>query len=267
MTIASEPLFAGDSPLPVELDVLPPERQRRWTILLRLLLALPQLIVVWLLGIAATVVVIIGWFAALILGRLPDWCSEFLRSVAAYWVRVEAYVLLLVDAYPPFTFDTMPQEYPVRPWFPEPTPLNRLAVLFRLILGIPVLVVSDLLVAGWWTAGLILWLITLILGRQPGPLFEATAAVLRFHFRTMVYMSLLTPTYPWGIFGDRAPAMGMPAVPSAGPTRPLLVSTAGKVLLVVFLILGIIAQGTSSSVSSDDDSGDSSSEVTEASGR
>ncbi|MFI5783201.1 DUF4389 domain-containing protein [Nocardia sp. NPDC051570] len=264
MTVAPEPLIVAESPEPVELDVFAPEPQRRWTVLLRLLLAVPQLIAVWLLQVAGTVVVIVGWFGALVLGRLPEWCGELLRSILAYEVRVVSYVLLLVDVYPPFTFDTAPVTYPVRVWFPAPTGLNRLAVLFRFLLALPMLVVTNLLYAGWSTVALIVWLVTLILGRQPRPLFEASAAGLRIHARTMAYFLLLTPAYPWGLFGDRAPASEQAPV---SPTRPLLVSTAGRVLVVVFLILGIIADVTSTTVSSTDNDDDTSSEIVAHSAR
>ncbi|RDI63798.1 DUF4389 domain-containing protein [Nocardia pseudobrasiliensis] len=259
MTAPSEPLYVAESPDPVEVDIFAPEPQRRWTVFLRLLLAIPQLIAVWLLQIVATVVVIVGWFAALVTGRLPDWCGELLRSIVAYEARVVAYVLLVVDRYPPFTFDTAPAEYPVRVWFPAPTRLNRLAVFFRLLLALPMLLVTNLLYAGWSAAAVIVWLVTLILGRQPRALFEASSAGLRIHLRTTSYVYMLTPAYPWGLFGDTAP---MPGQALASPTRPLLVSTAGRVLLVVFLILGIIADITSTTVSSTDTGDDDSSEIT-----
>jgi hypothetical protein len=43
-----------------ELDIIPPERQRRLTVLLRLLLLIPQLIAVAVLGVAVFFVAIIG---------------------------------------------------------------------------------------------------------------------------------------------------------------------------------------------------------------
>jgi len=85
--------------LPV-LDVFPPERERRWTVLLRLLLLIPQGIVVALLGIVAAIVVFIGWFGALVLGRLPQAAFQATASVLRYKVRIEAYMYLLTPAYP-----------------------------------------------------------------------------------------------------------------------------------------------------------------------
>jgi hypothetical protein len=60
-----------------ELEIDFPERQERWTVLLRLILAIPHLVALFFLSIALVVVVVIGWFAALVLGRLPGWAHQF----------------------------------------------------------------------------------------------------------------------------------------------------------------------------------------------
>lgn len=49
----------------------PAGEQRRWTVLLRWLLLLPQFVVVALLSFAAFFVTIAGWFSALVLGGCP----------------------------------------------------------------------------------------------------------------------------------------------------------------------------------------------------
>ncbi|MEC3918565.1 DUF4389 domain-containing protein [Nocardia sp. CDC160] len=238
---ASEAEFTpppASPPLPVELDVFPPQRQRRWTVLLRLLLAIPQLIMVWVLGIAIEVAMLLGWFAALAMGRLPTWCGEIIRTCVTYTVRVYGYLLLLVDQYPPFSMDP-PVDYPVRVYFPPPTRLNRLAVLFRLPLVLPMLLLTGLLFIGWGVLAVFIWLITLILGYLPRPVFQASAALLRTQLRTYAYFGMVTPTYPFGAFGDRAPTTEF-APASASPTRPLVVSTAGRILLIAFLVIGVL---------------------------
>ncbi|WP_460717200.1 DUF4389 domain-containing protein [Nocardia heshunensis] len=227
----------------VGLDVFPPEQHRRWTVLLRAILAIPQLLVLVVLGLATAVVAVIGWFGALFLGALPAWCGDFLRSTLAYTIRVLAYMYLLVDVYPPFSLD-VDANYPVRVQFPAPTPLNRLAVFFRFILAIPILALSSWFSTGWTVIAVIIWLIMLITGRMPAAVFQATAAVLRTQVRTDAYWLMLTPAYLTGAFGDGpTPEPGMlpaPGYAPASPTRPLLVSQAAKVLLWIILVLGIL---------------------------
>jgi len=96
----------GDAPYPAEVDLpLPLEPRNRLTVAFRPILALPQLLVVWLLGVAWGVVSIVAWFAILFTGRHPATLYEFSVGALRWTTRVEAYLLLLTDDYPPFTLD------------------------------------------------------------------------------------------------------------------------------------------------------------------
>ena len=55
------------------------------------------------------------------------------------------------------------------------------------------------------------WLIVLIAGQMPRPLYEAIAAGQRYYFRYTGYLFLLTGTYPWGLFGDQPDLAAGPA--------------------------------------------------------
>lgn len=236
---------AGGEWLPV-LDIPPVARQRRWTVLLRWLLLLPQFVVVWLLSIAAFFVTIVGWFAALFTGRLPDGIFRFLGSVLAYRTRVGASAMLLVDRYPPFSFSA--PDHPVQIEL-RATPLNRLAVFFRLILMIPAAIINNLAQAGWFAVGWVFWLIGIVLGRLPAPVFAATAAVARYQMRFTAYVTMLTPAYPKRLFGDEP----VPQDAVRSGTRPLLLDTTAKVLVVLFLLLGLAGHVVSSTVDYYDD--------------
>ena len=222
---------AGREFLPqVELDN--PAGQRRWTVLLRLILLIPQFVVVWALSIAAHVVTVIGWFAALALGRLPDWIADFLSGYLAWTTRVSAYLLLVVDAYPPFEWE--PSEAAVRIEV-RPGRLNRLAVLFRIILAIPAGILAAVLGAGWAVCAFFCWLVVLVSGRTPVPLFGATVALLRYETRYQAYWMMLTSAYPKGLFGDG------PGETARSGTRPLLLTGGGRGLLILFIVVGVLA--------------------------
>ncbi|MER8232677.1 DUF4389 domain-containing protein [Streptomyces sp. NPDC094049] len=229
------------------LDVPPPGPQRRWTVLLRWLLLLPQFVVVVVLSFLAFFVTIAGWFAALVLGRLPDPIASFLGAVLVYQTRVTASAFLLVDRYPPFAFDA--PDHPVQIEL-RATPLNRLAVLFRLVLMIPAAIVSNLAQTGWFAIGWVFWLIGIALGRLPEPVYGATAAVVRYRMRFSAYAMMLTPVYPKGILGD---VPGPLAERPASGTRPLVLGTAAKVLVWLFLLLGLAGHVTSSTVTTGSD--------------
>ena len=114
-----------EGPNAVQLTAAGPARQGRLTVFFRLLMAIPQGIVLCFLAIAALVVAFIGWWAALFTGRLPQFAVDFVSGFLRWTTRVYAYDYLLTDAYPPFTLDDDPA-YTVRVAIPEPQRLNQL---------------------------------------------------------------------------------------------------------------------------------------------
>jgi hypothetical protein len=90
----------------VHLDYDYPDATRdlnRWLPLVKWLLAIPHLIVLLFLWIAAIVVVVLAWFAILFTGRYPRGMFGFVEGVLRWSQRVTAYAFLLVtDRYPPF---------------------------------------------------------------------------------------------------------------------------------------------------------------------
>ena len=203
-------------PAPVQVAVAPTARQRRVTVAFRLILAIPHLFVLYFLAIAAGVVIFIGWWGALFMGRLPDFAANYLSGYMRWYARVYGYVFLLTDVYPPFALEDEPG-YPVRLAVVTQERLNRLAVFFRIILAIPAAIVAGAAIAGATLVSIIAWLVTLITGQLPDSLHLAFTAVLRYYFRYYCYWLLLTPTYPGGLFGDAAGApAGEPPAPGYG---------------------------------------------------
>ena len=200
---------------PVLVAFAGPAPQSRLTVLFRLLMVIPHLVVLWALAIAADVVVIIGWFGALFTGRLPNFAADFLAGFVRWQTRVFGYAILLTDVYPPFTLEDA--DYPIRV-AARPGRLNRLAVLFRFFLLIPVWIVMSVVAYGAFTLFQIVnWLIVLISGRMPDALYQALAAALRYQARVIGFAFMLTSAYPSGLYGD--PVVAVPAVPAtpAGP--------------------------------------------------
>ncbi|MGD0554388.1 MAG: DUF4389 domain-containing protein [Streptosporangiaceae bacterium] len=233
-----------------ELDIDPPARQRRLTVLLRALLLIPHFIVLIAAGIVTFFAAIFAWFGALALGRLPRWAADYLGGYLRYATGVYASFYLLIDSYPPFSFSGAP-DFPVRVEL-RPTELNRLAVLLRIILVIPAAILSGVISAGWSALAFFCWLVVLILGRNPAGLFESTAAIVRYQLRTDAYFLMLTPAYPKGLFGDAGTRDAGEAVSA---THPLRVGTGGKVLLVIFIVVGLASSISSDAYSSSDNSG------------
>ena len=98
------PFSGGANPeYPARLDIEYPERLSRLLIFVKWLLAIPHILILSLLGLVAFLVYVIGWFAILSTGRLPRSLFDFLVGYGRWALRVNAYVLLLRDEYPPFS--------------------------------------------------------------------------------------------------------------------------------------------------------------------
>jgi hypothetical protein len=281
---ATAPVTEQSTPAPVLVAFAGPAPQSRLTVAFRIFLAIPQLIVLWLLGVAAGVITIIGWFGALFTGRLPVFAADFLTGYLRWLSRVYAYNYLLTDVYPPFTLDDA--DYPVR-LAVTPGRLNRLAVLFRFFLLIPCWIVQAVVSYGALTIFMfVTWLIVLVTGQMPDAIHQGLAAVLRYQVRTLGFATMLTSAYPGGLFGDppaqagygdpqaqpgygdpqAQPGYGMQpgygvqpeyaqagyGAPAAGPAGGLswrlVLSAAARKLVILFIVLGVVLAAVNGAV-------------------
>ena len=87
---------------PVEFDVEFQEQANRLTCALRLLWAIPAIVMMVFIGIGAAVVTIISWFAIVFTGRQSQGRFMFLQKAHRFSVRTSAYLALLTDTYPKF---------------------------------------------------------------------------------------------------------------------------------------------------------------------
>lgn len=94
----------GDGDYPVELSLPAPTAERnRLTVAFRVLLAIPHFFLLGLLSIALAFTTAIAWIVILFTGTYPETLYGFAIGMLAWSARVDSYVLLLRDEYPPFT--------------------------------------------------------------------------------------------------------------------------------------------------------------------
>lgn len=99
----------GDAPYPATLVMESQDAVRdRVSVAFRIFLILPHLVALCFLSVAWAVTTIIAWFAILFTGAYPESLERFSRGVLRWNIRVEAYLLLLHDSYPPFHLDAEP---------------------------------------------------------------------------------------------------------------------------------------------------------------
>lgn len=235
--MSMNPAAPGAAPRPIYLHAIQPPVRNRLTAALRFIWAIPQLFVLIFVYIAAFFVAIVGWFAALVTGELPDFAENFLSGTLRWGVRVNGYLYFLTDSYPPYSIDE-DLNYPIHIAFPGRAPLNRLAVLFRIILVIPASIVGSVVGAGLGIVSVGSWAMITFTGRLPIPLYEATRAVSRFQLRLGGYFLMLTPEYPWGLLGDLPPTDD--EMTAQSNDWSIRLSKGGRNAMIVVIVLGII---------------------------
>jgi ABC-type amino acid transport system permease subunit len=96
----------GDAPYPANIDIAdPPLPRDRLTVAVRIILGIPHFIVLFFLIFGWTLATIAAWFVILITGEYPAGLYDFSVGTFRWMMRVEAYMLLLVDEYPPFSLE------------------------------------------------------------------------------------------------------------------------------------------------------------------
>jgi hypothetical protein len=179
---------------PVRLVVNDDLQRNRLTVFFRLILAIPHFLWATLWGVIAVLAAIVNWFATLFTGRSPDGLHTFLATYLRYITHVRAYALLVADPFPGFTgkLGTYPIDLEVDP----PEPQNRLTVLFRIILAIPALLLTNILSNLSQLLAVFSWFIALVMGRVPEGLRNFAALALRIETQTYAYLMVVTERYP-----------------------------------------------------------------------
>ncbi len=99
------PSFGGspDSAYPVRMEFSGPlDPYSRLRTLFRIILAIPVLIVRYVMAILLEIGAIAAWIVILITGRMPRGLFDLMVLANSYTARSDAYVGLLTETYPPF---------------------------------------------------------------------------------------------------------------------------------------------------------------------
>ncbi len=204
-------------PVQYEADFNP--EPNRWTTFFRPILAIPWVIVAAFWGILFIFTHLFAWVAVVILGRYPDWLYEFNSGVVRYGVRTGAWIYLQTDEWPPFGLSDDPS-YPIRVNFaPAAESQSRLKAFFRLILALPMLVVSYAINYMHLWVTVTAWLTIVFRGYQPEGVNNALTFVNCFYARLYGYVALLTEDYP--PIGEEK-ANGSGSVPAPATPAPVV---------------------------------------------
>ena len=193
------------SDYPIRLTVSEDRKRNRLTVFFRLLLMIPHFIWIFLWGIAVSIVVVINWFATLIMGRSPTALHNFLATFLRYITHAVAYVSLLADEYPEFTGEP---GYGVDLEIDPPEPQPRWSTFFRVFLAFPASTVASSLMPSWGgpkTGGstgalgavaFLGWFVSMVKGEMPRGMRDLGAYSLGYSAQAYGYLLLLTSRYP-----------------------------------------------------------------------
>jgi Domain of unknown function (DUF4389) len=207
-------------PVTYEADY-PGAGRNRLTTFFRYIVAIPWFIVGAIYGFVAEIAVVVAWFALVFTGRYPEGIYNFVGGYVRFYGRVTAFLYLATDEWPPFNGNENPS-YPVRVGVPPPKPeYSRLKAGFRLIIGIPVILLAYVQSLIAIVISFIGWFAILFTGKLSEGLFDPLRSALAYMTRATAYFSLLTEDYPpFSLEESSAGAAPPPPAPDSRSVPP-----------------------------------------------
>ena len=215
-----------------------PPRHQRWTVLFRVLLAVPFALYTYVLYIAFLFLNVASWWAALFTGRVPSAIQSFGSYFLQVSANLSAYVTLTIAEFPSMSAAPANVDRVVTVTT-TPTRLSRWSVFFRLVLVLPAALLSVCAITGSWLVSVVNWVWVMFTGRSTPAVHRLLVLVLRLHIRFVAYVFLLTPEQPWhGYFGDGR------AETSHEASQPWVTTRGMRVVLVALVVVGAVVQIT-----------------------
>ena len=191
--------MASASAYPVQLELESPLEVARWRPLVHWFLAIPQLVVVYIVNSVLGVLAFIAWFAILFTGNIPKGLFDFMAMALRYQWRVTSYVYFMRESYPPFEFDALsadPVTDPARLSVEYPERLSRGLIFIKWLLVIPHLIALLFVGIAAFFVGIAAFFAVLFTGRWPEGMRNFLVGVIRWSTRMSAYFYLMTDVYP-----------------------------------------------------------------------
>ena len=184
---------------PVSLNIDYSDKSNRITVLFRLILAIPILIILSLLTstsykvghIYSAGIIFLPTLLMIVFSRkYPKWWFDWNLALAKFSLRVTSYLLLLRDDYPSTDEE---QAVHVQIHYPDvEKELNQWLPLVKWLLVIPHFIVLCFIMVGVIICTLLAWLTILFSGSYPKSMFDFVVGCLRWILRVDAYAILLT---------------------------------------------------------------------------
>jgi hypothetical protein len=205
MAYAAPPAPAGGYPVQVTITDRR-ELSRWWGIpffgnVVRWVLAIPHLVVLWILGFVLAVWLFLGWIVILLTGRVPGIVVKLLTEYIQRGARIGAYIgFLMPGGYPPLEPGApTPVDVKIEPTSLEINRLWGIPILgffVRILVLIPQLIVLSILGMVVGLSLIVLWIPILLTGKYPGWAISLYGAMFRYGTRVSAYLLFLPVPYP-----------------------------------------------------------------------
>jgi hypothetical protein len=182
------------------------ELSRWWGIpffgnVVRWVLAIPHLVVLWILGFVLAVWLFLGWIVILLTGRVPGIVVKLLTEYIQRGARIGAYIgFLMPGGYPPLEPGApTPVDVKIEPTSLEINRLWGIPILgffVRILVLIPQLIVLSILGMVVGLSLIVLWIPILLTGKYPGWAISLYGAMFRYGTRLSAYLLFLPVPYP-----------------------------------------------------------------------
>nr|MBA2331911.1 DUF4389 domain-containing protein [Actinomycetota bacterium] len=258
------PGFTGEPGYPLDVELPGPALQPRWKTALRLVLALPALLMTAVIGSGSVgggggggrggeadwglllsggglvaLCGILGWFAALALGRMPNGLRDLAAYGIGYTAQTSAYLLLVTDRYPNSDPERSGREWSLPPHaigveVEDDGSRSRLTVFFRFLLALPHFVWLALWSVPAFLAAILNGIVTLIQGRSATPLHRFLAAYIRYSVHVTAFVTLVGSRFP-GFTGE--PGYSVEITIGAPERQNRLVTLFRSILVIPALVV------------------------------
>lgn len=171
----------------------------RWRPIVNWLLAIPQIIIVYVLSLVERALAILSFFLVLFTTEIPEPILNFRVMTYRYQWRVLSYIGFMRNEYPPFSFNSVTADDGIDPatfTIDPPGAMQRWAPLYKWILAIPHYFVLAFLGIAAFFAWIIAFFAVIFTGSFPQGLRDFFVGLMRWSFRVNAYVLFMTDEYP-----------------------------------------------------------------------
>lgn len=194
----SEPTTAASPPPYVVVDS--PYEVARWRPLVHWLMFIPHMVISGALQAVQRVTFVVYWFGLLFTGKLIPGLYGMQALYERYNTRASYFLFGFTEKYPPFDFNTGPDDNgahpPVRLNLPEPPASVPRKHLANILLAVPHYIVIMIIAIAALITLIIGWFAVVFTGAWPKGMRDFLVRFANYYYRVWTYVTMVDNRYP-----------------------------------------------------------------------